>query len=139
MIVLDTNVVSEFMRPEPNENVLLWVDEQNSSDLYLTAITVAELLYGVARLPAGRRRNQLGGLVEETIREDFNRRVLSFDEIAAGHYGDLVSSRESAGRPISIADAQIVAICRSHEAVLATRNVSDFSEVGVVVANPWLR
>jgi predicted nucleic acid-binding protein len=137
MIVLDTNVISELMRDEPEVAVVDWVDGQPAIDLHLSAVTVAELLYGVARLPPGRRKTGLADQLEGMISEDFDHRVLAFDEAAAAHYADVVVGRERAGRPISTADAQIAAICRSHGAPLATRNLSDFDGTGVEVLNPW--
>lgn len=137
MIVLDTNVVSELMRPAPDHAVVAWVDTQPVADLFLTSVTAAEMLYGVARLPAGRRRTQLAEQVGAVMKVDFARRVLAFDVVAAGHYGDIVAQREAAGRPISGADAQIAAICRSHGAALATRNVSDFDDTGIEILDPW--
>jgi predicted nucleic acid-binding protein len=137
MIVLDTNVVSELMRPEPRPGVIDWVDSQPAGDLYLTATTVAELLYGIARLPDGRRKARLAEQVEAMIDDDFDRRVLPFDLPAAPHYADIATQRELLGRPIGAADAQIAATCRSHGATLATRNVKDFDATGVTVVNPW--
>ena len=138
MIVLDTNVVSELMRPEPDEAVVAWVDRQVADDVFLTAVTLAELLYGVARLPQGRRRANLAAQLELMVSEDFDHRVAAFDEAAAAHHADIVVGRERAGRPISMADAQIAATCRSHDAVLATRNVDDFTGAGITVVNPWI-
>ena len=137
MIVLDTNVVSELMRPEPEVVVVEWVDRQVADDVYVTAVTLAELLYGIARLPAGRRKSTLAELLEAMVVEDFDHRVVAFDATAAAHYADIVVGRERAGRPISAADAQIAAVCRSHHAVLATRNVDDFTKTGITVVNPW--
>jgi toxin FitB len=137
MIVLDTNVVSELMRPAPQPAVVAWLDRQRGREVFLTAITVAELLYGVARLPVGRRKRTLQSLVAAMIDEDFDHRVLAFDELAAVHYADIVTRRDRAGRPISAADAQIAAICRSSGATLATRNVSDFSATAVTIVDPW--
>jgi hypothetical protein len=137
VIVLDTNVISELMRATPDRHVIDWVDAQPASDLFLTAITLAELLYGVARLPHGRRRSTIADTLERVVTTDFDRRVVSFDDIAAGQYAELVAARERAGRPIGLADAQIAAICRSYGATLATRNTADFEDTGVVLANPW--
>ena len=138
MIVFDTNVVSELMRPEPAAAVVDWVDRQPAADVYLTAITVAELLYGVARLPEGRRKTDIAERVEAILSEDFEHRVVAFDETAAAHYADIVVRRERGGRPISTADAQIAATCRSHGAVLATRNVDDFAGASVSIIDPWV-
>ena len=137
MIVWDTNVVSELMRPDPNGQVVVWADRQPASEVFITAITLAELWFGIGRLPIGRRRNELAEVFDDMLTEDFERRVLDFDRVAAAHYGDLVVDRERKGRPISMADAQIAAICRSHGATIATRNVDDFADVGVEVVNPW--
>lgn len=137
MIILDTNVVSELMRPAPATTVVDWVADQVASESYLTAITLAELLYGVARFGDGRRTIELTELVEAMVTEDFEHRVAPFDETAAAHYADIVVRREHSGRPISTADAQIAAICRSYGAVLATRNVDDFTDTGISVVNPW--
>jgi len=137
MIVLDTNVVSELMRSDPLERVITWTDAQPAVELFLTAVTLAELLRGIGRLPDGRRRSTLANQLDEMVAEDFERRILSFDEVAAAHYADTVVQRERAGRPISTADAQIAATCRSHGAIIATRNVDDFSDTGIVMVDPW--
>jgi toxin FitB len=138
VIVLDTNVVSELMRSEPAAGVIEWVDRQSDTALYLTAITVAELLYGVARLPDGQRKTNLSVSIEALLAEDFEHRVAPFDETAAAHYANIVVSRERVGRPISTADAQIAATCRSYGAILVTRNVDDFADTGIVIVNPWV-
>ena len=138
MIVLDTYVVSELMRAAPSEFVVDWVDQQPAEDVHLAAITVAELLYGVARLPDGTRKTDLAHRIEAMLSEDFDHRVVPFDETAAGHYADIVVRRERAGRPISMADAQIAATCRSHGALLATRNIDDFTDTGINITNPWM-
>lgn len=137
MMVWDTNVVSELMRPAPSERVVEWTDRQPVDEVFITAITVAELLYGIGRLPTGRRRSELSELFGDMITQDFEQRVLAFDGVAAAHYADIVVERERIGRPISMADAQIAAICRSHDATVATGNVDDFADVGVDVVNPW--
>jgi predicted nucleic acid-binding protein len=137
VIILDTNVVSELMKADPEDRVVDWLDQQASVQLFLSAVTVAELRYGVARLPDGKRKLALGGAVESMIIQDFDRRVLAFDEIAAGHYADMAAKREKAGRPIAMADAQIAATCRSHEAILATRDLSAFENLNVALLNPW--
>lgn len=137
MIVLDTNVLSELMRRRPAARVVQWVDEQDASALAVTAVTVAELLYGVARLADGARKTKLTKAVDGLVGEDFSDRVLPFDTAAAEHYADLVSERERQGRPVSVADGQIAAICRSHGAALAIRNVGDFDATGIAVLDPW--
>jgi predicted nucleic acid-binding protein len=137
MIVLDTNVLSELMRRRPAARVVSWVDEQDASALEITAVTVAELLYGVARLADGARKAELATAVDALVRDDFAGRVLPFDAAAAVHYADLVAERERQGRPVSISDGQIAAICRCHGAALATRNVRDFDASGVALIDPW--
>ncbi|HEX4344860.1 MAG TPA: type II toxin-antitoxin system VapC family toxin [Solirubrobacteraceae bacterium] len=137
MIVLDTNVLSELMRRQPAARVVTWVDEQAADGLAVTAITVAELLHGVARLSRGARKTELAAAVAALVHEDFSGRVLPFDCEAAEHYADVVAERERQGRPISTADAQIAAISRCRGAVLATRNVRDFEATGIEVLDPW--
>ncbi len=137
MIVLDTNVVSELMRPVPNPAVLAWVDAQSDRDLWLCSVVVSELLYGLARLPMGSRRAQLTQAFEAMLGEDFAGRVLAFDLPAAVVYADLVSAREQQGQPLAMADAQIAATCLAHGARLATRNVRDFEGLGLSWLNPW--
>lgn len=137
MIVLDTNVVSELTRRSPAPGVLSWLDGLGAAEVAITAITAAELLYGVARLPSGRRKEELAAAVDGLLDDDFRGRVLSFGEPAARRYADVVSARELLGRPIGVADAQIAAICRAVDATLATRNIGDFEETGVELINPW--
>jgi predicted nucleic acid-binding protein len=137
MIVLDTNVLSEIMRANPDENVLTWLDSQYAHDLHITSITVSELLYGVARLAHGKRKTALRGAIESLLDGELAGRVLAFDEAAARCYAILVAEREAQGRPISSADAQIASICHSRDAVLATRNGKDFEATGVPVIDPW--
>jgi predicted nucleic acid-binding protein len=137
VILLDTNVLSELIRREPDEGVKRWLDSLDAAAVATTAITAGELLYGVARLPAGRRKKQLSDAVCDLIEEDFDGRVEPFDATAATHYATLVSDREQAGRPISVADAQIAAICRKLGATLATRNTSDFMDTGIKLVDPW--
>lgn len=137
MMVLDTNVLSEFMRREPSPAVIAWLDAQDPEDMAITAITVAELLYGLERLPGGRRRDALRLAVQQMIDVDFESRILPFDEPAAAHYAQLVALRERAGRPISMADAQIAAICLSHRCRLVTRNIADFESLGLGLIDPW--
>lgn len=136
MIVLDTNVVSELMRAEPDPRVLKWSYAQPEEQLFLTAVTVAEVSYGIARLAGGKRKRKLA-LTAGALFADFFDFTLPFDAEAAGHYGALVARRERAGRPIGTEDGQIAAICKLHGASLATRNTTDFEQTGVAVVNPW--
>ena len=138
MIVLDTNVLSELMKPDPEQAVIAWMDRQDPATLFLTAITVADILYGIARLPEGKRKSRLRELGAAVLQEDFAGRIISFDETAAECYADVVCERQRSGRPISMADAQIAAICRaSNGATLATRNSLDFAGIGLDLTNPW--
>lgn len=136
MIILDTNVVSELMRPEPAAVVLGWIRANARDGLHTTTITVAEIRYGIARLPEGRRREAIHQAANEVFAA-FPRQVLPFDLAAAGSYADVVTARESLGNPIDGFDAQIAAICRSQAATLLTRNVKDFVDTGIAVVNPW--
>lgn len=137
MIILDTNVISELARIDPEPDVVTWLDSLPAAEVATTAITVAELLYGVARLPDGRRRAALAETIDALINEDFRGRVEPFDALAAEQYAVVVVGREKKGRPISTADAQIAAICRVHGATLATRNAGDFTDTGIGLINPW--
>ena len=138
MIVLDTNVVSELMRPAPHPAVLAWVDAQPDRDLWLCSVGVSELLWGLARLSPGARRAQLPLAFEAMLAEDFSGRVLAFDWPAAVVYADWAARREREGQPVAMADAQIAATCLAHGAQLATRNVRQFEGLGLVWVNPWL-
>lgn len=138
MIVLDTNVISELMRPKPETTVVNWLDQQDPSNVWLTSITVAELMFGVALLPQGKRKTAISAAVSGVVEESFSQRILSFDVEAARDYAQIASDRSRLGKPISTADAQIAAICRSRSAVLTTRNGTDFDSTGVEIFNPWL-
>ncbi|MES1933487.1 PilT protein-like protein [Salinisphaera shabanensis T35B1] len=138
MIVLDTNVLSELMRPAPAPAVITWLDTASSRELIaITAITVAEILYGIERLPDGRRKQQLGEIAGVIFEEDFADAILAFDAQTAVLYAERVAASEAAGHPCSMADAQIAAICARHNATLATRNTKDFRSLGVALINPW--
>jgi predicted nucleic acid-binding protein len=136
MIVLDTNVVSELMRPTPSPAVEAWVRARRSEDLYTTAVTVAEIGYGIERLPDGARKTLLATTAQQLF-SAFAEHVLAFEGAAAGVYGSIVSGRDRAGAPIDGFDAQIASICRAHGATLATRNVKDFARTGIEVLDPW--
>lgn len=136
MIVVDTNVVAELMRREPDAAVVRWSQAQRASDLYTTAITVAEILYGIERLPAGQRRDGIRATAAEVF-ATFAPSVLPFDSGAAAQYPLIVSTRDRLGRPIDGFDAQIASICRSGGMAVATRNVKDFEQTGIGVVNPW--
>ena len=137
MIVLDTNVVSELMRPAPSEAVLDWMARHPAARLFLSAVSEAELRMGVALLPAGRRREALREAVDAMIAEDFAGRVLPFDSAAARTCAEIASEGRAAGRPISQFDCQLAAIARARGAAMATRNVADFDGCGIAVIDPW--
>lgn len=137
MIVLDTNVVSELMRQVPDDGVVRWVDRYPADEVFITAVTAAELAYGVERMPDGQRKTTLAVKVSELLSEDFQGQVLPFDGVAAVYYGEIAAAREEQGSPISMADAQIAAICRRFAACLATRNTKDFVDTGIILLNPW--
>jgi toxin FitB len=136
--ILDTNVVSEPMQPVPSAAVLDWLSRKpENGQFFVTAITVAEILYGIELLPRGKRRDKLLAEAEATFAQDFAGRVLPFDEEAARVFPAIAFGRRSRGRPIAELDAQIAAIARSRGATLATRNVADFEDCGVRLVNPW--
>ena len=137
MIVLDTNVVSELMRKDAAAEVVAWVDRHPGDQVFITAVTAAELLYGVTRLPDGRRKQALAAKVRALIDEDFEDQVLPFNNDSAHRYAEIVASRERLGKPINMADAQIAAICRQYNLGLGTRNTKDFADTGIRVFNPW--
>lgn len=137
MIVLDTNVISELARHAPDPGVLSWLDSLDVSNVATTAITAAELRYGIAKLPDGQRKRELTVVMRGVLTEDFHGRVLPFDERASVRYTDIVTGPERIGRPIGVADAQIAAICRDLDATLASRNIADFEETGIELINPW--
>jgi predicted nucleic acid-binding protein len=137
MIVLDTNVLSEALKPLPSDAVLRWLGAQAPSDAFTTSITVAEILYGIEMLPAGKRRAQLLAATEKMFVEQFEDRILPFDESAARLFAGIVASRVAFGRPISQLDAMIAAIARLHRAALATRNTADFENCGITLIDPW--
>ncbi len=137
MFTIDTNVASELMRPEPAPAVAAWIAERHAQEMYLTAVTEAELRYGVAILPVGRRRRMLETAMTHWLDVGFRERILPFDSAAARAYAEIAADRRQAGRPIGEADCRIAAICRSRGAVLITRNVRDFIGAGIAVADPW--
>ena len=138
MKILDTNVVSELIRPNRDENVVAWVDAQPLAELFVTAITEAELRYGVATMPNGKRKKGLEADVHGILQKEFAGRILPFDSKAAFQHAAIVSARRALGKPISQFHAQIAAIARANGATaIVTRNVDDFANTGVTVINPW--
>lgn len=137
MIILDTNVVSELMRPRPTQSVLNWLNDQATDDLWLSVISVAEIEYGLRSMPTGKRRTELNGLFERFVARAFAGRILAFEQDAAHTYGDIMSERKSTGCPMSMADGQIAATARVHGYALATRNTGNFVECGLELINPF--
>ena len=137
MIILDTNVLSELMRPKPLSKVVDWVANQPSTELCTTAITEAEIFYGIQLLAKGKRREQLLKAADAMFAEDFAGRIFGFESDAARAYAAIAAHRRGLGKPISHADAQIAAIAHQRKAKLATRNVADFSDCGIEVVDPW--
>ena len=137
MIVLDTNVLSEALRPVPEPSVLDWLSKQPRASLFITTVTRGEILYGIRILADGKRRRGLWDAAMKIFDTDFADQVLSFDSEAADMYADIGASRRAAGKPISQFDAMIVAMARSRGASLASRNAKDFEDCGVDVINPW--
>jgi len=137
VIVVDTNVLSELMKPRPARRVVLWLNSQPTASLFTTSVTQAEILHGVMLLPEGRRRAAIEAAIQVMFEEDFAGRVLAFDSEAALPYARIASERRHAGRPISQFDAQIAGIAQSRGATVATRNVADFDGCGVTVIDPW--
>ncbi len=136
-ILLDSNVVSELIRKARDPAVATWVAGWPLEDLFFSAVGEAELRYGAAILPPGRRRRALLANIEGMLRDAFGDRVLPFDREAACEYADIAAGRRSAGRPVAPVDCQIAAIARSRRMTVATRNVRDFGDTGVNVVNPW--
>jgi toxin FitB len=137
MIVLDTNVVSEPLKPRPDAAVLQWLDRQAPTTLYLTTISQAELLAGVLALPAGKRRKELQSVLNNELVSLFADRILVFAERSAVAYAQVVSAANTAGNPIHFADAAIAAIAIEHNFMLATRNARDFKGTSVKLLDPW--
>ena len=137
MFVLDTNVVSELMLDRPHSAVLHWLDDRLARDLFVTAVTQAEVLTGIALSPEGKRRQGLAAAADRAFRGMFADRVLPFDSSAAREYARIAAVRRAAGRPISQADCQIAAIAASRGGQVVTRNVRDFEGIAIAVVNPW--
>ena len=137
MFVLDTNVVSELMRPAPDPVIVSWVGERATSSLFLTAVTEAELRFGLAIMPPGKRRDGLSAGLDRMMETGFANRVLPFDSGAARAYAGIAAARRRRGRPIAQADCQITAIARSRGMAVATRNIRDFEDMGIEIFDPW--
>lgn len=137
MIILDTNVISELLRPAPEPRVEQWLSAQDGLNVYLTSISEAELRYGLAIMGNGKRRAALVDAVDRILREDLAGRILPFDSAAALSYASIAAARRSAGRPIAQADCQIASIAHCRGASVATRNTPDFEGCEIDLINPW--
>ena len=137
MLILDTNVVSELMRPAPDPAIASWVAERATSSLFLTAVTEAELRFGLAVMPPGKRRDGLATGLERMLETGFANRILPFDSGAARAYAGIAAARRRLGRPIGQADCQIAAIALARGMAIATRNVRDFEDIGIDLFDPW--
>ena len=138
MILLDTHVVSELMRLSPDPGVESWIADRPADALYFSAVGEAELLYGLAVMPAGRRRDRLSSEIDAMLREDFEGRILPFDSAAARSHAGIAVARRFAGRPIAPADCQIAAIAHCRGMAVATRNIRDFEDMEIDVIDPWV-
>jgi predicted nucleic acid-binding protein len=137
MTIVDTNVISEMMKPSSSAVVDRWMASHPAPHLFTTSVTKAEIFLGIEIMPAGKRRESLLQTARALLDHDFAGRILPFDNDAAPFYAEIVASRRRSGRPISQSDAQIAAIARAHGYSLATRNVGDFAECGIRLINPW--
>lgn len=138
MILLDTNVLSEAMRPAPEPKVIRWLDAQPEMEVWISATTVAEIHLGIALLPDGKRKAMLFEIAEQMFLEDFSNQCLPFDCDAAREYARIIANRNQQGRPVSVEDAQIAAIAIVCNLTLATRNKKDFVGIkGLAIVNPW--
>lgn len=138
MIVMDTNIISEFMTSPPANSVLDWLNNQDVTLLYLTTISIAEIIFGLRVMPKGKRRQLLEVRFEQFVAKAFEGRVLVFDETAARLYGEIRAHKKNSGRPMSNFDGQIASIARSKGFAIATRNTKDFEDCGVELINPFL-
>ncbi|WP_175903808.1 type II toxin-antitoxin system VapC family toxin [Burkholderia seminalis] len=139
MILVDTNVISEPLRREPSAAVVEWLDAQHVETLFLSAISLAELRFGVAALPEGRRRDWLHQGIEQRVVPLFRGRILPFDDAASKAYGSLCARARAAGNPIAVADGHIAATAEANGLIVATRDVAPFKALGLRVIDPWAR
>jgi toxin FitB len=135
--LLDTNVVSETMREQPAPRVMAWLNAQNETQLYLCSIVTTELIYGLIRMPEGKRRDRLASAIQTVVMQGFASRVLPFDLEASRACAALMAHRETLGKPMEFADAQIASIAMSRGFKLVTRNVRHFADAGLNVIDPW--
>ena len=137
MIILDTNILSALMRTRPEAAVVSWLDRQPAESVWITSITLFETRFGVALLPAGKRRRNLEAAFAQLLKEDLENRVLDFDSAAAAEAASLAATRQKAGRAVDMRDTQIAGIALARRATLATRNVRHFADLNVQVIDPW--
>jgi predicted nucleic acid-binding protein len=137
MYILDTNIVSELVRPTPYRGVVDWIHARATTALYTTAVTQAELFYGIAIMPDGKRKDGLKRAINIILIEGFQQRILTFSEASAVYFAEIAAQRIKMGRPMAMADAQIAAICREYRYALVTRNISDFSDCEIELVNPF--
>jgi predicted nucleic acid-binding protein len=137
VIVLDTNVLSALMQRQPDPVVVAWLDRQPSESVWTTAITVFEIQFGLELLAAGRRRHQLEDAFRRALAEDFENRILPFDEQAAREAAGCAAQRKAAGRVVDFRDVEIAGIIAARRAILATRNLRHFRDLGIAVVDPW--
>jgi predicted nucleic acid-binding protein len=137
MIILDTNIISEMMKAESDASVSSWFKAQNNESLYTTVISQAEIGYGIAALPEGKRKTALINASALMFNTVFDKKILPFCSLSASHYPQIVLSRKQSGNDITVMDAELAAICLANNAVLATRNTKDFTGLGITVINPW--
>lgn len=135
--LLDTNVVSEWVKPRPDPNVVAWLDSVDEDDVFLSAVTIGELRYGIAKLPAGSRRERLTAWLRDELLPRFETRVLAVDAVVAEMWGNVVAAADERGRPIGAVDAYAAAVVRVHQLTLVTRNTSDFDGSVESIFNPW--
>jgi len=137
MIIFDTNVISEILKPLPNEGVIAWIESLSRQMIFTTTVTKSELLYGAFILPEGKKKLEKLKDLRDILDNDFNGKILNFDNDAADAFAEISASRKLLGKPISQFDAMIAAIAKSRGARLATRNTRDFDECGIDIINPW--
>jgi toxin FitB len=137
VIILDTNVLSALMRPIPDAAVLQWLDRQPAASVWITSITLFETRFGLALLPAGRRRQVLEAAFDDLLREDLENRILDFDSAAATAAASLAAARQKSGRPVDMRDTQIAGIVLARRATLATRNIRHFVDLKISIIDPW--
>ena len=135
--LLDTNVISEFVKPEPSRRVAAWLEDQDPRDLFISSMTLGEIVRGVERMPAGRRRRALERWVEQDLTGEFEGHILAFDLETALLWGRIMGAADKRGRPRAAADAVIASVARRHDLTLVTRNTRDFTGTGVKTLNPW--